>query len=249
MEDQVAGERARADAAEQRCADVQAALQRATDDGAAEKQAHAQTHTELATTRGVAAVAQARAVDLGRQLSELSDKAAHEQAALQDFMTQRAAEFRDTLASRDRSYQAEIERATARLESAQNHMLQNVDAAREAQKRVEGQLAKLQQRYDALQKEDTEQRLKLGEKTRELHRHAAHRQQQDAEMQRLREEGQRLMVDLADVRGQLVVATTQIAAAEARAQSAETRLDRSLTIAARTRKSAATFDTEGENPG
>jgi len=107
-------------------------------------------------------------------------------------------------------------------------MLQNVDAAREAQKRTDGQLVKLQQRFDALQAGHTEQRLKLGEQALELQQHATHRHQQDAETQRLREESQRMAVDIAGVRGQLMAATTQVAAAEDRARSAETRLDRSL---------------------
>jgi chromosome segregation ATPase len=228
LENQVAGERARADAAEQRWADVQAALQHATADGAAEKQTHAQTRAELANTRDAAAIAQTRAADLEQQLVQLREQAANEQAALQEAMAQQAAEYRETLSSRDRGYQAEIEKATVRLESAQDHMLQNVDAAREAQKRAESQLAKLQQRYDALQAEHTEQRIKLGEQARELQQHAAHRLQQETEIKQLREESHRLAVDLASVRGQLTAATTQIAAAEDRARSAEARLDRSL---------------------
>lgn len=228
LEDQVVGERARADAAEQRSAEVQVALQHSTADGAAEKQAHAQARIELATTRDALAVVQTRAADLEQQLAQLHHHAAHEQAALREALAQQAAEFRDTLASRDRSYQAEIEKATARLESAQDHMLQNVDVAREAQKRAEGQLAKLQQRYDALQAEHMDQRLKLGEQAHELQQYATHHQRRDAETECLREDGQRLAVDLAGVRGQLAAAMMQITAAEDRAQSAEARLDRSL---------------------
>lgn len=40
--------------------------------------------------------------------------------------------------------------------------------AREAQKRVESQLAKLQRRYDALQAEHTEQRFNLGQPVHKL---------------------------------------------------------------------------------
>lgn len=228
LEDHVAGESARADAAEQRYADTHAALQRSTADGAAEKQEHAQTRTELAATRDALAVAQTRAADVELQLAQLRERAAHDQAALQETLARQATEFRETLASRDLSYQAEIDKATARLESAQDHMLQNVDAAREAQKRAEGQLAKLQQRFEGLQAEHTDQRLKLGEQSRELQQHATHRLQHEAETKQLRGENQRLAIDLAGVHGQLTAATNQIAAAEDRARSAEARLDRSL---------------------
>lgn len=228
LEEQIAGERARANATEQRCSDLHAALQHATADGAAEKQAHAETRAELATTREALAVAQIRATDLEQQLVQCREQAANEQAVLHEVLTQQAAEFRDTLASRDRGYQAEIEKATARLESAQDHMLQNVDTAREAQKRAESQLEKLQQRHGALQAEHTEQRIALGELTRERQQHAAHHLQRETEIQQRREESHRLAVDLASVHGQLAAATTQIAVAEDRARSAEARLDRSL---------------------
>lgn len=228
LESQVAGESARAETAEQRYADAHAALQRANAEGADEKQAHAETRKELATTRDALAVAQTRAADLEQQLVQLRDQAARDRTALQETAERQAAEFRDTLASRDRSYQAELDKATARLESAQDHMLQNVDAAREAQKRAESQLAKLQQRFDGLQAEHTDQRLKLGEQARELQQHATHRLQQEAETKQLREENHRLAVDLAGVHGQLTAATKQIAAAEDRSRSAEARLDRSL---------------------
>lgn len=229
LENQVAGESARADAAEQRYVDAHAALQRATAAGAAEQQAHAQTRTELATTRDALAVAQTRAADFEQQLAQLREQSARDQAMLQETAARQAAEFRETLVSRDRSYQTEINKATARLESAQDHMLQNVDAAREAQKRAEAQLTKLQQRFDGLQAEHTDQRLKLGEQTRELQQHATHRDQQQAEIKQLREENHRLAVDLAGAHGQLTATTNQLAAAEDRARSAEARLDRSLT--------------------
>lgn len=166
-------------------------------------------------------------------------------------MTQQAAEFRDTLASRDCGYQAEIEKATARLESAQDHMLQNVDAAREMQKRAESQLAKLQQRYDSLHSEHSYQRLRLGEQTRELQQHASKRCQQDAEIKQLREESRRLALDLAGVQGQLIAATTQITAAEDRARSAESRLDLSLaeSRALPAKKVVAKEKGVGDNPG
>jgi len=111
LEEQVAVECSRADAAEQRCAEVQAALRHATADGATEKQEHTQTRAELAITREALTVAQTRATDLEEQLAQLRDRAAHEQATLQDSLTRQAAEFRDTLAIRDRSYQAEIDKA------------------------------------------------------------------------------------------------------------------------------------------
>lgn len=227
LENQVADESARANAAEQRYAEAHTALQQATAAGAAEQQVHAQTRTELATTRDALAVAQARAADLEQHLAQQRDQAARNQAALQDSIARQAAEFRDTLASRDRSYQAEIDKATARLESAQDHMLQNVDAAREAQKRAEGQLAKLQQRFDVLQAENTGHRVKLGEQARDLQQLTAHRSQLDAEMQRFREESQRSAMDLSRAHGQLSALTTQIATAEGRARSAEARLHRS----------------------
>lgn len=228
LEDQLAGESSRADAAEQRYTETHAALQRSTDDYAVEKQEHVHTREQLSQARAAVAAGETRVADLEQQLALAREQAARDQTAHQAALERQTAEFRDTLDSRDRSYQAEIDKATTRLQSAQDHMLQNIDAARETQKRVEGQLTKLQQRYDGLHSEAGDLRVKLAERTRELQLRRDHERTLAADAQRFQDESQHLSLELAGARGQLSAAASQLAAAEERARSSEARLDRAL---------------------
>lgn len=228
LEDQAAAETARADTAVRQRDEIQGALDLAVAAGDAEKTAHAQTRDELADTRATVAAAETHAADLEQQLTRVREDAAREHAALQATLERQAAEFQETLANRDRGYQAELDKAITRLQSAQDHMLQNIDAAREAQKRAEAQQAKLQQRGDCLQAEITDLRVKHAEQSRELHLQRDREAALSEELQRSRDESQRLAIDLAGANGQLSAAASQIAAAEDRARAAEARLDRAL---------------------
>ncbi|MBL8298232.1 MAG: DNA-binding protein [Rhodanobacteraceae bacterium] len=228
LEDQVATETARADTAARQRDEIQGALDRAVAVGDAEKTAHVQTRDELARTRAAVAAAETHAVHLEQQLTCVRDEAARDRAALQAALERQAAEFQETLANRDRGYQAELDKATTRLQSVQDHMLQNIDAAREAQKRAEAQQAKLQQRVDTLQADITDLRVKHAEQGRELHLQRDREATLSEALQRSRDDSQRLAIDLAGANGQLSAAASQVAAAEDRARVAEARLDRTL---------------------
>jgi chromosome segregation ATPase len=119
-------------------------------------------------------------------------------------------------------------------------MLQNIDAAREAQKRADGQQAKLQQRVGTLQTDITDLRVKHAEQGRELQ---LQRDQEAAlidALHRARDESQRLAIDFTSANGQPCTAASQIAAAKDRTRMAEARLDRTLAEAqARTPDTAA----------
>jgi DNA repair exonuclease SbcCD ATPase subunit len=242
LEGQVAAETARADIAVRQRDEIQSALDRAVSAGDAEKTAHAQTRDELGHIRAAVAAAEVHAAGLKQQLTRVLEEAACDHAALQATLERQTAEFQETLANRDRGYQAELDKATTRLQSAQDHMLQNIDAAREAQKRAEAQQAKLQQRVDTLQVDLTDLRVKHAEQRRELHLQRDREAALSDALQRSRDESQRLVINLAGTNGQLSAAASQIAAAEDRARVAETRLDRTLAGAqARTPKTAPTY--------
>lgn len=228
LENQVAAETTRADTAVRQRDDVQGALDRAVVASDAERAAHEQARDQLAQARATVTAVETHAADLEQQLARTREEAAREHAALQATLDRQAAEFQETLANRDRGYQAELDKATARLQSAQDHMLQNIDVAREAQKRAEGQQAKLQQRVDTLQADFTDLRVKHAEQSRELHLQRDREATLSEALQRLRDESQRLAIDLAGANGQLTAAASQIAAAEDRARVAEARLDRTL---------------------
>jgi len=228
FEDKVAAETARADTAVHQRDETQRALDRAVAAGDAEKTAHAQTRDNLARTRAAVAAAETRAAELDQQLTRVREEAARDHAALQAALERQAAEFQQTLASRDHGYQAELDKATTRLQSAQDHMLQHIDAAREAQKRAEAQQAKLQQRVDTLQADITDLRVKHAEQGRELHLQRDREAALSEALQRLRDENQFLAIGLAGSNGQLSAAASRIAAAEDRARVAEARLDRTL---------------------
>lgn len=228
LEGQMATETARADTAVRQSHELQGALDRAVAAGDAEKAAHAQTRDQLAHARAAVAAAETHAADLEQQLALAREESARDHAALQAALERQATEFQETLANRDRGYQAELDKATTRLQSAQDHMLQNIDAAREAQKRAEGQQAKLQQRVDTLQTDITDLRVKHAEQGRELHLQRDREAALSDALQRARDESRRLVIDLASANGQLSAAASQIAAAEDRARVAEARLDRAM---------------------
>lgn len=228
LEDQVAAETARADTVARQRDEVQGALDRTVAAGDAEKTAHAETRDELARARAAATKAETHATDLDQQLTRVREDSARDHAAQQAAMERQTAEFQATLANRDRGYQVGLDKATTRLQSAQDHMLQNIDAAREAQKRAEAQQAKLQQRVDTLQADITDLRVKHAEQGRELYLQRDREAALSEALQRSRDESQRLAIDLAGANGQLCAAASQIAAAEDRARVAEARLDRTL---------------------
>lgn len=79
----------------------------------------------------------------------------------------------------------------------------------------------------------THERRLLGEQTRELQLQLNRERTLASDAQRLREESQRLALDLAGVNGQPSAATGQVSAIEERARAAEARLDRVLADARR----------------
>jgi chromosome segregation ATPase len=133
-------------------------------------------------------------------------------------------DFQQAIAARDVAFRAELDRATQRLESAQAHMLQQIDDARQGQRRAEAQAAKIQQQRDQLQSEFTELRIQLNFQAHQLEQRDAALQMANQEVTRREAERQHLLTDLAESRGRLETMEKTLRSLEARAVAAETRL-------------------------
>lgn len=103
-------------------------------------------------------------------------------------------------------------------------MLQQVDDARQGQRRAETHAAKIQQELDQLHDAVTELRMQLGLRNQELKErtHALEAASRDAA--RLTAEKQEMQTELATTRGRLEGIETTVRSLEARALAAETRL-------------------------
>src|SRR3546814_3412518 len=65
-------------------------------------------------------------------------------------------EFQARLAERDLAFQTELGTTTQRLEAAQDHMLRQIDEAREGQRHAERALAKAQRRHERSEEHTSE---------------------------------------------------------------------------------------------
>lgn len=133
-------------------------------------------------------------------------------------------EFHQTITARDVAFRAELDRATQRLESAQTHMLQQIDDARQGQRRAEAEAAKMRQQRDQSQGDLTELRMQLSFQARELEQRSDALQVANQEVTRREAERQHLSTDLAESRGRLATLEKTLCSLEARAVAAETRL-------------------------
>lgn len=165
-----------------------------------------------------------QAAQLGEQLAELQQQLVGESATKNDALGQvhalqqeiaslraesmrqleaasvaqekQSTEFQTRLAERDLAFQAELGTATQRLEAAQDHMLRQIDEAREGQRHAERALAKAQRRHEEQQTELTELRLRYREQLQKL-------EQQHAQIEALTTERQTLTQQVQSNRGQI----------------------------------------------
>jgi chromosome segregation ATPase len=105
---------------------------------------------ELVEARTAADTAHAQVEMLSGQLEAQHADAERRLSRQQTDYESRIAALTEAATRRDATYRAEIEKAHARLEGVQNHMLQQVAEAREVAKRAEAALAKARERGDEL---------------------------------------------------------------------------------------------------
>lgn len=125
-----------------------------------------------------------------------------------------------TIASRDAAFQIERDTANERLEVAQARMLQEIDAAREGQRRAEQQMGKSRERLEQQQASLAELRMEAGHHRREL-------AERDTRLEALAAavaDRDRMAIELAAARGQLEGLGTAMQSLETRATIAESRL-------------------------
>jgi chromosome segregation ATPase len=103
-------------------------------------------------------------------------------------------------------------------------MLQQIDDARQGQRRAESQAAKIQQQRDQLQSELTELRMQVSLQARELKDRSAALEAATEHTARSAAEKQALVTDLASARGRLEGIESTVRSLEARAVAAETRM-------------------------
>jgi hypothetical protein len=157
---------------------------------------------------------------LQQKLNALQTDTAEQIERIRQTQTAQAEEFQATIASRDADFQAEREKANERLEIAQARMLQEIDAAREGQRRAESQLTKARERLEQQQVSLAELRLDAGRHRREL-------AERDTRLEALGAavaERERMVIELAAARGQLEGMGTAVKSLEARTKAAEERL-------------------------
>lgn len=166
---------------------------------------------------------------LEQELNEVRRGSAHQLESVRQEQEKQAAEFQQAITARDAAFRAELDTATQRLESAQAQMLQQIDTARQWQRRAETQSAHLQQQRDQVQSEIAELRMQFGVQAHELKQRSAVLEQATAAATRWAAERQTLTTDLATSRGRFEGLEQTVRSLEARAVAAEARLAEALT--------------------
>lgn len=161
---------------------------------------------------------------LQEQLTAVRVESAHQLEVVRQEQDRQATEFQATVATRDAAFRTELDTATQRLESVQANMLQQIDDARQAQRRAEGHSGKLQQQNDQLQSDLTETRMQNGLQGRELKDVRDRLNALVAENAALTASREGLVTDLATARGRLETTETMLRAVEFRATTAEARV-------------------------
>ncbi|KQZ77703.1 integrase [Rhodanobacter sp. Root561] len=133
---------------------------------------------------------------LQQEIASLRTESMRQQEATVAAQEKQSTEFQARLAERDLAFQTELGTATQRLEAAQDHMLRQIDEAREGQRHAERALAKAQRRHEEQQTELTELRLRYREQLQKL-------EQQRAQIEALTTERQTLMQQVQSNRGQI----------------------------------------------
>lgn len=129
-------------------------------------------------------------------------------------------EFQSTITARDAAFQAERDKANERVEVAQTRMLQETDAARAGLRQAEQQLVKARKRNEEQQADLTELRLEVARHQRKL----AESETRMKALAQVKDERDKLTLELATLHGRLAGLTTAVRSAEARAVAAESRL-------------------------
>ena len=161
---------------------------------------------------------------LQQELSAVRLDSARQLESVRQEQEKQGGEFQQAITARDAAFRAELDTTTQRLESAQAHMLQQIDDARQGQRRAETHAAKTQQQRDQLQSEITELRMQLSVQAHELKERAAALEAATQQATRWAAERQALTAELANSRGRLEGIEASVRALEARAVAAETRL-------------------------
>jgi chromosome segregation ATPase len=133
---------------------------------------------------------------LQQEIASLHTESLRQRDAAGAAQEKQATEFQARLAERDLAFQTEFGTATQRLEAAQDHMLRQIDEAREGQRHAERALAKAQRRHEEQQTELTELRLRYREQLQKL-------EQQRAQIETLTTERQTLTRQVLSNRGQI----------------------------------------------
>lgn len=157
---------------------------------------------------------------LQQRLIALQAEAAEQIERIRRAQTEQAEEFQGLIASRDAAFQVERDTANERLEIAQARMLQEIDAAREGQRRAEQQMGKTRERLEQQQASLAELRMEAGHHRREL-------AERDTRLEALAAtvaDRDRMAIELAAARGQLEGLGTAMQSLETRATTAESRI-------------------------
>jgi len=133
---------------------------------------------------------------LQQEIASLRTESMRQQEAAVAAQEKQSTEFQARLAERDLAFQTELGTATQRLEAAQDHMLRQIDEAREGQRHAERALAKAQRRHEEQQTELTELRLRYREQLQKL-------EQQRVQIETLATERQTLTRQVLSNRGQI----------------------------------------------
>ena len=165
---------------------------------------------------------------LQQELTAVRRDSALQLEAIRQEQEKQTAEFQQAIAARDAAFRAQLDTATQRLESAQAHMLQQIDDARQGQRRAENQAAHLQQQRDRLQSELAELRTQYSLQAQELKQSSAALEKSIAAAGGWEAERQTLMTDLANSRGRSEGLEHTVRSLETRAVAAETRLAEAL---------------------
>jgi chromosome segregation ATPase len=165
---------------------------------------------------------------LSEELGALRRESTQQLESVRQEQEKQAAAFQEAITARDAAFRAELATATERLESAQGQMLQQIDNARQWQRRAETQAAQLQQQRDQLQGELAELKMQFGVQAHELNQRSAALDKATASATRWAAERQTLITDLANSRGRIEGIEHTVLSLEARAVAAETRLGEAL---------------------
>ncbi|RCN55827.1 DNA-binding protein [Acidiferrobacter thiooxydans] len=150
VEDQAVAVRERLQALEGQVASEQARSAALNVQVAAQEAVIGTLRQDLAAARTAADTARAQAEMLTSQLETQRADGEHRLNQQRADYESRIAALTEAAAEKDVAYRAEIEKAHARLEGVQNHMLQQVAEARDLAKKAESARALVQQRSDEL---------------------------------------------------------------------------------------------------